>query len=141
MPTFNCSDTYGTVPDNATLDLINDDPDLLVTSVSRSGTREKEEYRSGSSRCVTGVDYYNPRFTVGVSGNVLGIGDSTVGSVTDKHPGTSVTSASNFATTYFGFTIADGMTFHEEPNLEASTDNAPTFSYNLEHYPFVASGA
>ena len=134
MPAYNEVLTYGTVASNSSLDLLDDEADFLVTSCTRSGSREKEEFRN-SKRSVEGLEYYNARFTVTINGNVLGFG--AAGSFTARHPGTQITALSNFDTTYFDFDIADGSSFFEQPTIEAETDNAPTGSFNLEHYPYV----
>ncbi len=86
MPNFACEISCGATP---SFDCINDEYDIVVTSVTRSATREERLFRD-SSGCVAGVTFFNPILEIQVEGNPLECDPATLSGF---HPGTVINEA------------------------------------------------
>ncbi len=124
---------HGTAVTNS----IVDEADILITSLEKSGTREKKSYKG-----LNGADkiwkYVNPILTLNFSGYI-----AAFTGFADTMAGTAVTTLANFLpatpTITQGFDSSEGIIVYEDPTVtENNEGDLPEISFTAVHGPFLA---
>ena len=128
MPATDCILEHGTFPTSA---CPVDEPNILVQSLSISGTREKKEFKNAAG-CITALRYVNPTLTLEYDAYI-----STEAGLADQHPGTAITSLNNYAATMHGYAPGDGVIVYEEFTRECTVDDLMKIKFTAVQYPHV----
>lgn len=130
MPTVDATIQYGDIPETGG---IIDEPNLLVQSLTITPRREKKAYKGGS-KATTGLLYTDPQISFAYKAIISEESGLAVG-----HPGSEVTSLTNFASARYGFDPADGILVFEDPSVELDQENPDMISFTVVNYPFIAA--
>jgi hypothetical protein len=126
MPAVSAIIEHGTIPAAS----LEDESNLLVQSVTFSGTRESKEYLNASG-AVQGLEERNPKLTIAVDAYI-----TAYSGLVEYNPGQEVTSLANFATSKLGFAPGDGTLVFKDPTITETNSEAAKMTFSVVQYPF-----
>jgi hypothetical protein len=124
---------HGTAVSNTMVD----EPNLLVTSLEESATREKRAFK-GANAADKIWKYINPILTFSFTAYV-----STFAGFADEMPGTAITTLANFNSSTpderHGFDASEGVIVYEDPTTTQNNEgDLPEMSFTAVHGPFIS---
>jgi hypothetical protein len=135
MPAVSAIIRYGTIPSASLLDESNPTtPDILVQSLTTSGSREMKDYRNADGN-IFGLEYRNPIITFAFDGYIT----SKTATLANATPGATVTALANFTINTFGFAPGDGVMVYTDPVRSESNEEIAKTTFTVTQYPFVSA--
>ncbi len=132
MPAVSAILAHGDIPTSQLSDLSEAGSVVIaVNSLTITPMRDEKTYTNASG-AVFAVEYRNPRIELKFDGYV-----SAYDGLADEHPGTQITTLTNFTTALHGFDPADGVIVYAECERSLSNDDSARTSFTARQFPFI----
>lgn len=127
MPAVDIFIQHGTLASQA----LEDEPNILVSSLTVTPAREKKSYKSGAGP-TKALRFGDPTLSFEFDGYA-----KSITGLVNQHPGTTVASLANYEGAIYGFDNADGVMVLEDPSREQTPEDPAKVKFKVMQYPFV----